>query len=246
MIKLENVTKCYGSKRVLDDVSLKVKSGEIVAVIGPSGSGKSTLLRTINLLEIPDVGAVAVDGVQYDASSSSKQTSAIKAIRGATGMVFQSFNLFPHMTALENVAYAPRVVKNMTRDGAQDLAKELLGRVGLSEYSTALPRSLSGGQQQRVAIARALAMAPKVMLFDEPTSALDPEMVGEVLNLLRSIAATGMTMIVVSHEMRFVESVATQAVFIEDGRIRENAPAKEMLNKPKTLRAQVFLSKLTS
>ena len=239
MISVRKVGKAYGGHRVLDDVSLEVGKGEVVCIIGPSGSGKSTLLRCINGLEHYDEGAIAIDGAPVQ-----REHKSIHALRSEVGMVFQRFNLFPHRTALENVAEAPIHVKKTKRDRAVARAEELLDQVGLSDKAGAYPAQLSGGQQQRVAIARALAMDPKLMLFDEPTSALDPELVGEVLGVMKKLAGEGMTMLVVTHEMGFAREVADQLVFMDNGVIVESGSPRDVLTNPQHERTKAFLSKL--
>jgi len=239
IVSVEHVSKHFGSLRVLDDLTLNVDSGERVVVIGPSGSGKSTLLRCINGLETITSGRIVVDGKVVGARGTS-----IAEIRAEVGMVFQNFNLFPHKTVLENITLAPMRVRKVPAAEAREQARELLTRVGLPEKADEYPARLSGGQQQRVAIARALAMRPKVMLFDEPTSALDPELVGEVLEVMRGLARDGMTMIVVTHEMAFAEDVADEVIVLDRGAIVEQGPPSRVLLDPQTVRARVFLSRL--
>lgn len=239
MIQLEHVSKSFGTLEVLRDVSLEVAKGETVAVIGPSGSGKSTLLRCINLLETPSQGKVVVEGTDI-----TKRTTNITKVRQQIGMVFQHFHLFPHKTVLENLTYAPIRVKGLRAEEARDIAFDLLDRVGLRDKADVYPATLSGGQKQRVAIARALAMRPDIMLFDEPTSALDPEMVKEVLDVIQSLAHTGMTMVIVTHEMGFARKVADRICFLESGSLLEVAPPDEFFTSPKTVRARDFLSKV--
>jgi ABC-type polar amino acid transport system ATPase subunit len=239
IIQIEAVSKYFGALRVLDNISLNVEPAERVVVIGPSGSGKSTLLRCINGLESFTSGRIVVD----DMLVSGRGTS-IARVRAEVGMVFQQFNLFPHKTVLENIALAPVRVRRVPVSEARDQARELFERVGLPEKANEYPARLSGGQQQRVAIARALAMRPKVMLFDEPTSALDPELVGEVLDVMRSLARDGMTMIVVTHEMAFAEDVADHVVVLDYGSIVEQGPPASVLLDPQTPRARTFLSRL--
>jgi ABC-type polar amino acid transport system ATPase subunit len=239
IVSIENVTKFFGSLRVLDNISLPVQPAERVVVIGPSGSGKSTLLRCINGLETTSSGRIVVDGKVVGARGTS-----IGDIRAEVGMVFQQFNLFPHKTVLDNIILAPMRVRRVSRSEAVEHARELLARVGLPEKADEYPARLSGGQQQRVAIARALAMRPKVMLFDEPTSALDPELVGEVLAVMRDLAGDGMTMIVVTHEMAFAEDVADEVVILDYGAIVEQGPPTRVLREPESARAQAFLSRL--
>jgi polar amino acid transport system ATP-binding protein len=239
LIRFAGVNKWYGSLHVLKDVDLTVARGEVVCVIGPSGSGKSTLIRCINRLEPIQGGTLHVDGADVAAPSTD-----IAATRKEIGFVFQSFNLYPHMTALRNVSLAPIVVKNMPRDEAESLGRKLLERVGLGEKAGAHPAQLSGGQQQRVAIARALAMEPKVLLFDEPTSALDPEMVKEVLDVMKDLAHTGITMVVVTHEMGFAREVGDRIVFMDEGRILEAAEPAAFFSAPAHERSRLFLSKI--
>lgn len=239
MISIKNVNKSFGEHHVLTDVSLEVPKSNVVALIGPSGAGKSTLIRTINALEPIDDGEITVDGV----SIHSKKTD-INAARTNIGFVFQSFNLFPFLTALENVTMAPLKVKGMSKEAAEARGKELLTSLGLADKFDAYPSRLSGGQQQRVAIARALAMDPHVMLFDEPTSALDPEMVTEVLDAIRKLAKDGMTMVVVTHEMGFAKEICDEIVFMADGKIVERAVPSKFFTNPDTQRAQDFLSKV--
>ena len=239
VISLRGVRKQFGEHVVLDGIDLDVASGEVVAVIGPSGSGKSTLCRTINRLETIDAGDITVAGRPLP-----KEGRDLARLRADVGMVFQAFNLFGHMSVLDNVVFAQVKVRGTAREEARRRARELLDRVGLAEKERSMPAQLSGGQQQRVAIARALAMGPKVMLFDEPTSALDPEMVGEVLEVMRDLAATGMTMMVVTHEMGFAKASADRVIFLADGRIAEQAPPDEFFGNPRNPRARDFLSKV--
>src|SRR6266540_4650 len=239
IVSIESVTKNFGALRVLDNISLQVQPAERVVVIGPSGSGKSTLLRCINRLESIDSGRIVVDGKQVGARGTS-----IAEIRAEVGMVFQQFNLFPHKTVLENITLAPVRVRRVPQEEAREQARELLERVGLPEKANEYPARLSGGQQQRVAIARALAMRPKVMLFDEPTSALDPELVGEVLEVMRALAVEGTTMIVVTHEMGFAKTVADTVVFMDGGTIVEMAPPQTFFTAPKSDRTQKFLGQI--
>lgn len=239
MIKLENVNKSFGDLHVLKDVNLKVKEGEKLVIIGPSGSGKSTFLRCLNLLEEPTAGTITVDGVDI-----TDPKTDIDKIRQRMGMVFQQFNLFPHLTIKENIKLAPVTLKLMSDSEADQKAMELLERVGLPDKADAYPKQLSGGQQQRIAIARALAMNPEVMLFDEPTSALDPEMVGEVLQLMKELADDGMTMVVVTHEMGFAREVGTRVLFMDGGNIAEQNNPKDFFENPQNPRLQEFLSKV--
>ncbi|HIV86819.1 MAG TPA: amino acid ABC transporter ATP-binding protein [Candidatus Pygmaiobacter gallistercoris] len=239
MISVEHVYKSFKSLEVLHDVSLTIQDGEVVAIIGPSGSGKSTLLRCINLLEKPTSGHIFVDGVDVVAPKVN-----IQQIRQKVGMVFQHFNLFPHMTVLQNMTYAPIKVLRMDPKQAQEKCLALLDRVGLADKATNYPATLSGGQKQRVAIARTLAMDPKVILFDEPTSALDPEMVKEVLSVIKDLAGTGITMALVTHEMGFAREVANRICFLDEGRLIEDAPPKIFFSTPKSDRAREFLDKV--
>jgi polar amino acid transport system ATP-binding protein len=239
MIELTEVHKSFGSVEVLRGVSAEIRRGEVVCIIGPSGAGKSTILRCINGLESYDGGAISVDGVRVDRASPS-----ITSIRTQIAMVFQRFNLFPHRTALENVIEGPIYVKGVRREEAVPRATELLSRVGLGGKANAYPAELSGGQMQRVAIARALAMQPKAILFDEPTSSLDPELVGEVLAVMRQLAEDGMTMLVVTHEIRFAQEVADRVLFLDHGRILEEGPARMVLTTPQHARTQEFLRRV--
>ena len=239
MIDVKYLYKNFGSLEVLKDVSLHVDRGQVVAIIGPSGSGKSTLLRSINLLETPTSGEIWVDGTCI-----TEKGQNIRAIRQKVGMVFQHFNLFAHMTVLKNMIYAPVKTKKLTKEQATEKAMQLLARVGLAEKANVYPVTLSGGQKQRVAIARALAMDPEVILFDEPTSALDPEMVTEVLDVIKELAQTGITMLLVTHEMGFAREVADRIIFMDNGTILEDAPPAEFFAAPKTARAQEFLKKM--
>ncbi|HDN81071.1 MAG TPA: amino acid ABC transporter ATP-binding protein [Chloroflexi bacterium] len=239
IIRIEHLYKRFGRVKALEDVSLSVKRGEVVVIIGPSGAGKSTLLRCINHLERPDRGTIIVDGIPV-----TDEKTNINKVRAEVGMVFQQFNLFPHLTALENITLAQRVVRKRSREEAERIAMELLEKVGIPEKAPAYPAQLSGGQQQRVAIARALAMQPKIMLFDEPTSALDPEMIKEVLDVMLDLAREGMTMVVVSHEMGFVKAAADRIIFMDEGRIVEEGTVEEIFNNPKEERTKLFLSKI--
>lgn len=240
MIEIKNLMKKYGKNIVLKDITENVNKGQVICVIGPSGSGKSTFLRCLNVLEKPNSGKILFEG--KDLTNISEKE--LCALREKMGMVFQSFNLFPNMTVLENIKVAPMRVKEIAEDEAEKKAKQLLEKVGLSDRENQYPASLSGGQQQRVAIARALAMDPEVMLFDEPTSALDPEMVGEVLKVMRDLADSGMTMVVVTHEMGFAKEVADEVWFMSDGYIQEKGNPKDFFNAPKTDRAKEFLAKI--
>ena len=236
IVEFRQVTKTFGPVVVLRDVDLAIDAGEVVVLIGPSGSGKSTLLRCINALEEIDGGDLVVDGISVKAGR-----SQVRRIRQEAGMVFQQFNLFPQMTALDNVAFGPRRVRGLTKAQALDQAKELLARVGLADRGHHYPSELSGGQQQRVAIARALAIRPKLMLFDEPTSALDPELRHEVLQVMRALAEDGMTMIVVTHEMTFARQVGTRLIFMEDGKISVDGKPTALLANPENPRLKDFL-----
>jgi len=240
-VGIRGINKFFGTTQVLSDVSLEVCQGEVVVICGPSGSGKSTLIRCVNQLEPIQSGEISVFGNTIDRSK-----KGLISLRTRVGMVFQSFNLYPHMTALENVALAPMKVRGMKRAEAEELGKALLARVGLAHKAGAHPAFLSGGQQQRVAIARALAMQPDVMLFDEPTSALDPEMIQEVLDVIVSLANDGMTMMIVTHEMNFARRVADRVVFMDAGKILEVAAPEQFFTAPREERAQQFLSKILS
>lgn len=239
ILEVNDLHKSYGDHEVLKGISTTIKKGDVLALIGPSGCGKSTFLRSLNLLEVPTSGHVLFEGTDMTDASVD-----INHVREKIGMVFQQFNLFPHLTILENITLAPVMLKKMTKDQAKEKAMELLKRVGLEEKAEAYPVQLSGGQKQRVAIARALAMNPEIMLFDEPTSALDPEMVGEVLELMKELAQSGMTMAVVTHEMGFAREVATRVLFIDDGKIQEENTPKEFFANPKNQRLRDFLSKV--
>lgn len=238
MIELKDVRKSFGKNEVLKGINLQIDKGEVVVIIGPSGSGKSTVLRTMNYLEEPTSGHVIVDGM--DLSDKNK----LNAVRTEVGMVFQNFNLFPHMTVLDNLILAPVNVRKTNKKEAQDIAMKLLERVGLADKAQMYPDSLSGGQKQRVAIARALAMKPKVMLFDEPTSALDPEMVREVLDVMKSLADEGMTMVIVTHEMGFAKEVADRVLFVDGGQILEDGTPVQVFDAPSSDRTKLFLSKI--
>lgn len=238
MIELKDVRKSFGKNEVLKGINLQIDEGEVVVIIGPSGSGKSTVLRTMNYLEEPTSGHVIVDGM--DLSDKNK----LNAVRTEVGMVFQNFNLFPHMTVLDNLTLAPVNVRKTDKKEAQDIAIKLLERVGLADKAQMYPDSLSGGQKQRVAIARALAMKPKVMLFDEPTSALDPEMVREVLDVMKSLADEGMTMVIVTHEMGFAKEVADRVLFVDGGQILEDGTPAQVFDAPSSDRTKLFLSKI--
>ncbi|MCA3314509.1 MAG: amino acid ABC transporter ATP-binding protein [Roseomonas sp.] len=238
-IELAGVNKWFGALHVLRDVNLAVAPGERVVVCGPSGSGKSTMIRCINRLEVHQEGRIAVEGIEL-----TDDVRALDAIRREVGMVFQSFNLFPHLTVLENCTLAPIWVRRMPKKDAEELAMELLARVKIPEQAKKYPGQLSGGQQQRVAIARALCMRPKIMLFDEPTSALDPEMIKEVLDVMVELAGTGMTMMVVTHEMGFARQVADRVVFMDQGEVVEVGTPDQVFNEPKTDRLKLFLSQI--
>jgi polar amino acid transport system ATP-binding protein len=239
LVRIENVSKFYGDLKALDSVSLDVHDGEKVVILGPSGSGKSTLLRSINQLETIDAGKIIIDGVDiYDKSTD------INKVREEVGMVFQSFNVFPHKTVMDNLNLAQTVVRKRTVEEATRISKELLKKVGIFDKAGEYPGKLSGGQQQRVAIARALAMTPKIMLFDEPTSALDPEMIGEVLDVMTKLAKEGMTMVVVTHEMGFAREVAERIIFMDHGAIVEQGTPDEFFNHTKNDRAKLFLSQI--
>mgnify|MGYP000914554898 FL=1 len=239
MIEVQNVSKLYGSFQALYDVSFSVRDGEKVVIIGPSGSGKSTILRSINRLETINRGRIIVDGMDLD----DPKTDICK-VREEVGMVFQSFNLFPHKTVLENLTLAQTVVRRRSKAAAEQIALQLLQKVGIAEKARAYPAKLSGGQQQRVAIARSLAMNPKVILFDEPTSALDPEMIGEVLEVMKTLAREGMTMVVVTHEMGFAREVADRVIFMDAGRIVEEAAPEQFFSNPTQERARLFLNQI--
>ena len=239
MIQFKNVNKFFKDLHVLNDVNLEVKQGEVVVVCGPSGSGKSTLIRTVNQLEQIQSGEIWVDGMNV-----ADPKTDLNKVRAEVGFVFQSFNLYPHLNVLENIVLSPMKVKKLSRADAEKKAMELLDRVGLAHKKDAMSGQLSGGQQQRVAIARGLAMEPRVMLFDEPTSALDPEMVGDVLEVIRDLAAKGMTMVLVTHEMGFAREVATRVIFTDAGVIEEEGTPDEIFNHPKSERLKTFLSKV--
>jgi len=239
VIEVVNLHKSFGKLEVLKGFNEKIERNEVVCVIGPSGSGKSTFLRCLNLLEEPTEGDVIIDGVKINDPSQD-----INVTRQKMGMVFQSFNLFPHKTTLENITLAPIKVKGINKEEADKIGRELLERVGLADKAEAYPRALSGGQKQRVAIARALAMQPEIMLFDEPTSALDPEMVGEVLEVMRELAHQGMTMVIVTHEMGFAREVANRVLFMDGGYIVEQGTPAEIFDNPQNERTKSFLSKV--
>ncbi len=239
MINVQQLHKSFGSLQVLKGISTEIKKGEVVTIIGPSGSGKSTFLRCLNLLEVPTEGKIFIDNVEVTAKKAN-----IKKMRENVGMVFQHFHLFPHKTVLQNVTYAPVKVKGISKSEAEKQGLELLKKVGLAEKANEYPNRLSGGQKQRVAIARALAMNPDVILFDEPTSALDPEMVKEVLEVMKSLANTGITMLIVTHEMGFAREAASRVLFLDEGSIVEDAPPAEFFSSPKSTRAKEFLEKM--
>ena len=239
LIEVKDLRKAFGENEVLTGITTDIKRGEVVVIIGPSGSGKSTFLRSLNLLETPTGGTVLFEGINI-----TDPKTDIDLHRQKMGMVFQHFNLFPHKTILENITLAPVVLKKMTKDEAVQKAEELLGRVGLLDKKDTYPEQLSGGQKQRIAIVRSLAMDPDVMLFDEPTSALDPEMVGEVLELMKQLAHDGMTMVIVTHEMGFAREVGTRVVFMDEGQIKEQAAPDEFFQNPKDERLKEFLSKI--
>jgi len=238
MIVIKDLHKNYGSNQILRGIDLCVKKSEVVVVIGPSGSGKSTLLRCVNYLEVPSSGTISINGETITRATN------INKIRAEVGMVFQHFNLFPHMTVLDNITVAPISVRKKSREEAEKKAMELLVRVGLGDKAKSYPSQLSGGQQQRVAIARALAMEPQVMLFDEPTSALDPEMVNEVLDVMKDLAQSGMTMMCVTHEMGFARQVADRVLFVDQGKILEDTNPEELFSNPKHERTKEFLAKI--
>ena len=239
MIKVKNLHKKFGDLMVLDGIDEHIEQGEVVVVIGPSGSGKSTFLRCLNLLETATDGEIYVDDRQINAPKVN-----VNEVRQKMGMVFQQFNLFPHLTIMDNITLAPVLLKKMTKEEAVRKGQELLERVNLAEKADAYPAQLSGGQKQRVAIARALAMNPEIMLFDEPTSALDPEMVGEVLDVMKDLARSGMTMVIVTHEMGFAREVASRVLFIDQGKVMESGTPEEVFNNPQNERTKLFLSKV--
>lgn len=239
MIQINNLHKSFGDLAVLRGIDEHISQGEVVSVIGPSGSGKSTFLRCLNLLENPTEGEIYIDGEMINGKGVN-----VNKIRQKTGMVFQHFNLFPHLTILKNVTLAPVILKKMNKEQAEKRAAELLKKVGLEEKASSYPAQLSGGQKQRVAIARALAMEPEIMLFDEPTSALDPEMVGEVLDVIKELAMSGMTMVIVTHEMGFAKEVSTRVLFMDGGNIVEKGTPAEIFDNPQNERTKSFLSKM--
>lgn len=239
IITVKNLKKYFGKNRVLRDIDVEIARGEVVIVVGSSGSGKSTFLRCLNLLEKPTGGQIVIDGIDI-----TKPHIDLNRLRTHVGMVFQQFNLFPHMSVIDNIKLAPRKIKKMSDKAATSRAKELLASVGLSDKADALPNSLSGGQKQRVAIARALAMEPDIMLFDEPTSALDPEMIGEVLDVVRRVAEKGMTMVIVTHEMSFAREVGTRMIFLHKGEIIEDGTPEQVMDHPKTERTKQFFDRV--
>jgi len=239
MIKVVDLKKSFNEHQVLSGITEEIREGEVVVVIGPSGSGKSTFLRCLNLLETPDSGDVIIDGQKINAPDVD-----VNQVRQKMGMVFQHFNLFPHLTVMENITLAPVKLNKMPPEQAKEKAMELLNIVGLAEKADAYAASLSGGQTQRLAIARSLAMEPEIMLFDEPTSALDPEMVGEVLDVMKNLAKSGMTMVVVTHEMGFAKEVGTRLLFIDEGRVLESGTPKDVFDNPMQERTKIFLSKV--
>ena len=249
MIIVENLVKSYQSNCVLHGIDHTQKRGEAVVLIGPSGCGKSTFLRCLNQLEIPDAGRITIGGVTIAGGQpprTAEEKEQQRQLRLRAGMVFQSFNLFPHLTVLDNITCGPRIVKAMAKEDAETLARELLGKVGLENKADSYPGQLSGGQQQRVAIARALAMQPEVMLFDEPTSALDPELREEVLKVMRNLVEDGMTMIVVTHEMQFAREVADRVLFFDAGRIAEEGPPEQVFSNPQHQRTREFLNRVAT
>ena len=242
MIEVKNISKKFNNNVVLNGIDLNINKGDVVAIIGPSGTGKSTFLRCLNRLEKPESGSISIGDLSVDLAHSDKKS--LVELRKKTSMVFQGFNLFPHMTVLDNLTLAPIKVKGMEKAAAEEKARKLLETVGLADKAEKYPASLSGGQKQRVAIARALAMDPEIMLFDEPTSALDPEMVGEVLNVMKNLAENGMTMVIVTHEMGFAREVADRVLFIDEGNILEQGTPAELFGNPQHDRTKNFLSKV--
>lgn len=238
MISVKNLKKRFGKNVVLRDIDAEIHEGEVVVVVGSSGSGKSTFLRCLNFLEEPTAGRISIDGQELTSGKTD-----LNKLRQNVGMVFQSFNLFPHMSVIDNIKLAPKKLRKLSDRAATKRAKKLLNDVGLADKADSFPSQLSGGQKQRVAIARALAMEPKVMLFDEPTSALDPEMIGEVLDVIRQVAAQGMTMVIVTHEMKFAHEVGTRMLFLDKGRIIEDGTPEQVMTRPKTERAKKFFAK---
>lgn len=241
MIKINGLHKRFGDLEVLKGIDLEINQGEVVVVIGPSGSGKTTLLRCLNILEVPSAGSITIDGQTTDFSKPVPKKE-VDFFRRKSAMVFQHYNLFPHMTALQNVMEGPIIVQQKSKEEAHQKAEQLLTKVGLGDKLEYYPHQLSGGQQQRVGIARALALEPKVMLFDEPTSALDPELVGEVLQVMKNLAGTGITMVVVTHEMRFANDVASEVIFMDQGKVIERSQPSEMFTNPKEERTRQFLN----
>jgi len=244
VISVRSLSKRHGDRQVLQDVSTEVTKGETIAIVGPSGGGKSTLLRCLNYLEHFDQGEVDIAGHTLRPGMGRRDAALLRALRSRVGMVFQQFNLFPHLTALDNITLAPTVVKKTERSAAEETARKLLGKVGLADRAGAYPHELSGGQQQRVAIARALAQHPDVMLFDEPTSALDPEMRDDVMEVIKELASGGMTMLVVTHEMQFAHDIATRVWVIERGTIAEDGPPSQVVDDPQTQVAREFFARL--
>lgn len=242
MISIEHLSKKFGNAQILKDISLRIQDGEVVAILGPSGTGKTTLLRSINFLNEPDCGIIALGTLRVDARHRSKKD--VLSIRQKTAMVFQHYNLFQNKTVLENVTVGLTIVQKKSREEAEDIALEELRKVGMEEKKNAYPGALSGGQQQRVGIARALALKPEVVLFDEPTSALDPENVGEVLSIIRDVAGTGNTMMIVTHEIGFARSIANRVIFMDEGRIVEDGKTREFFSNPREQRTKEFLQKL--
>lgn len=238
MISVKNLKKRFGKNVVLRDINAEIHEGEVVVVVGSSGSGKSTFLRCLNFLEEPTAGRISIDGQELTSGKTD-----LNKLRQNVGMVFQSFNLFPHMSVIDNIKLAPKKLRKLSDRAATKRAKKLLNDVGLADKADSFPSQLSGGQKQRVAIARALAMEPKVMLFDEPTSALDPEMIGEVLDVIRQVAAQGMTMVIVTHEMKFAREVGTRMLFLDKGRIIEDGAPEQVMTRPKTERAKQFFNR---
>jgi ABC-type polar amino acid transport system ATPase subunit len=238
VLEARGIVKRFGSVTAVDGISLEIHAGQVTAILGPSGSGKSTLLRCLNFLEVPDSGEVLFEGVPVRAKD-----RALDGLRSRVGMVFQQFNLFPHLLVWENVALGPRVARKLSRDAASSLARDLLARVGLADKADAHPSQLSGGQQQRAAIARALAMEPAALLFDEPTSALDPELTGEVLAVMRSLASDGMTMAVVTHEVAFARAVSHQVIFMDAGQVIERGPPAQVIDAPRNERVARFFAR---
>lgn len=238
MISVKNLKKRFGKNVVLRDIDADIHEGEVVVVVGSSGSGKSTFLRCLNFLEEPTAGRISIDGQELTSGKTD-----LNKLRQNVGMVFQSFNLFPHMSVIDNIKLAPKKLRKLSDRAATKRAKKLLNDVGLADKADSFPSQLSGGQKQRVAIARALAMEPKVMLFDEPTSALDPEMIGEVLDVIRQVAAQGMTMVIVTHEMKFAHEVGTRMLFLDKGRIIEDGTPEQVMTQPKTERAKQFFNR---